>query len=568
MMFKEMSLKEELLLALEEMGFVEATPIQEQAIPQLIQASVDVIGLAQTGTGKTAAFGLPLLNNIDPKKRDVQALIICPTRELCVQITKELQRFSKFQKGISVIPVYGGSSMTDQLHNLKRGAQIVVGTPGRLMDHIERGTLQLGEVRTVVLDEADEMLNMGFKEDIDTILSKTPEDKCTWLFSATMSKDIEQMTKKYMENPLRVTVGSRNSSSVTIEHQYCVVRYEHAYAALRRFIDYYPDLYGMLFCRTKKETAELAEKLVKDGYAVDTIHGDLSQSQRDAVMKKFRERSIKLLIATDVAARGIDVSDITHVFHYNLPQDIENYTHRSGRTGRAGKKGISIAIVNTRDARMIPFIERQIGAKIAHVQVPSGFEVCEKQLYHFIRTVHEVEVQKDAIAPYLSKVQEEFKDLTKEALLEKLVSLEFNTFLNTYAGAPDLNASHNSREEKGFGKKGSGALSDRGGKFVQFKVNLGKKHGVEVGQLINFVCRNGGIRGHVLGRINIQQDESYIDIAPELASKVVRKISGMEFRNTSVEATLLEGTPDAGAAPYRPYQKRSAYRPPHKKKYR
>lgn len=563
-MFKDIQLKESLLRALEEMGFVEATEIQGQAIPQLIESPVDFIGLAQTGTGKTAAFGLSLLNRIDAESRETQALIICPTRELCVQITKELQRFAKYQKGVSIIPVYGGSSMNDQLYNLKRGAQIVVGTPGRLMDHIERGTLQLGTVATVVLDEADEMLNMGFQEDIDTILAKTPDTKNIWLFSATMSGVIEQMTKKYMEHPVRVTVGSKNSSSATIEHQYCVVRYENAYAALRRFIDYYPELYGMLFCRTKKETAELAEKLIKDGYAVDTIHGDLSQSQRDAVMKKFRERSIKLLIATDVAARGIDVSDITHVFHYNLPQDIENYTHRSGRTGRAGKNGISIAIVNMRDARMIPFIERQIGAKITYVQIPTGFAVCEKQLYHFIHTVHTVQIQKEAIAPYLEKVQEEFKDLTKEALLEKLISLEFNTFLNVYAGAPDLNAPYFSKEQKGMGK--NGGTQERGGKYVQFKVNIGRKHGVEVGQLINFICRNGGIRGHVLGRINIEGAESYIDIAPEHAAKVVRKITGMEFRDEQVVAKLIDSA-DASFEREKPFRKRSGFRYT-KKKYR
>ncbi len=566
MTFKELALKEELQRAIEEMGFVEATEIQAQAIPQLIENQIDFIGLAQTGTGKTAAFGLPLLQVIDPALRVPQALIVCPTRELCLQITKELQRFAKFQKGMNVGAVYGGASINDQLYNLKRGVHIVVGTPGRLMDHIERRSLDLTQIKTVVLDEADEMLNMGFKEDIDTILGKTPEEKSTWLFSATMSAEIERITKKYMESPVRVTVGSRNSSSKTIEHQYCVVKYENAYHALRRFIDFYPELYGLLFCKTKKETAEIAEKLARDGYAVDTIHGDLSQFQRDSVMKKFREKSIKLLIATDVAARGIDVSDITHVFHYNLPQDIENYTHRSGRTGRAGKTGISIAILNTREARQVPYIERTIGTKITHTQVPSGFEVCEKQLYHFINTVHNVEVKKDAIAPYLSRIQAEFQDLSKEALLEKLVSLEFNTFLRAYENAPNLNASlQKPLDGKGYSPKFGGSSDEKPGSFAQFKINVGKSDGVEVGQLINFVCRNGGIRGQVLGKIKITPDETYIGIAPELVEKIAKKLSGMEFKNTSIRATVVTDapleTPSFGYAPrkHTPYKGKRKY---------
>lgn len=535
-----MPLKEELLKAVEEMGFVDATSIQEQAIPLLTSKETDFIGLAQTGTGKTAAFGLPLLHRVNPEQRQPQALIICPTRELCLQITKELQRFAKNQKGMNVIAIYGGSSIQDQLYNLKRGAQIVVGTPGRLMDLIERKSLILENIKTLVLDEADEMLNMGFQEDIDTILSKTPEEKNIWLFSATMSSQIEGITKKYMQNPVKITVGSRNSSSKTIEHQYCVVRYENAYAALRRFVDFYPEMYGMLFCRTKKETAEIAEKLVKDGYAVDTIHGDLSQTQRDSVMRKFREKSIKLLIATDVAARGIDVSDITHVFHYNLPQDIENYTHRSGRTGRAGKSGISIAILNTREARQISFVERQIGSPITHVRVPSGVDICEKQLYHFIHTVRTVEVKEEAIARYLTKIHEEFADLSKEELLKKLVSLEFNTFLHIYEKAPDINAElHRGGDSQKFGKeKGSFSRDDRG-KFTDIKINVGKKDGVEVGSLINYICRNAGIRSSVLGKISLMPTESYVGVAVELAENVARKLNGTEFRNAHIRPVVM-----------------------------
>lgn len=545
MTFKELALKEDLQRAIDEMGFVEPTEIQEQAIPQLIAGEIDFIGLAQTGTGKTAAFGLPLLETIDASVRVPQALIVCPTRELCLQITKELQRFAKYQKGMNVGAVYGGTSINDQLYNLRRGVHIVVGTPGRLMDHIERGSLDLTHIKTVVLDEADEMLNMGFQEDIDTILGKTPAEKNTWLFSATMSGEIERITKKYMETPVRITVGSRNSSSKTIEHQYCVVKYENAYHALRRFVDFYPDLYGMLFCKTKKETAEIAEKLSKDGYAVDTIHGDLSQFQRDSVMKKFREKSIKLLIATDVAARGIDVSDITHVFHYNLPQDIENYTHRSGRTGRAGKTGMSIAILNTREARQVPYIERTMGSKMTYIQVPSGFEVCEKQLYNFIHTVHTVEVKKEAIAPYLSRIEKEFQDLTKEALLEKLVSLEFNTFLHAYENAPNLNASMHGKplDGKGYSGKFGAAPDNKPDSFAQFKINVGKQDGVEVGQLINFVCRNGGIRGQVLGKIQIMPTETYIGIAPDLVGKIARKLTGLEFKNTPISASVVTDAP-------------------------
>lgn len=541
MTFKELALHEELLRAIADMGFIDATEIQAEAIPRLIAEQGDFIGLAQTGTGKTAAFGLPLLQNIDGLLRAPQALIVCPTRELCVQITKELQRFAKYQKGVNVCAVYGGASVNDQLYNLRRGVHIVVGTPGRLMDLIERKALDLALVKTVVLDEADEMLNMGFQEDIDLILSKTPEEKNTWLFSATMSAQIEHITKQYMESPTKVTIGSRNSSSKTIEHKYCVVTYEHMYPALRRFIDFYPEMFGLLFCRTKKETAELSEKLVKDGYAVDTIHGDLSQLQRDSVMKKFREKSIRLLIATDVAARGIDVSDITHVFHYNLPQDSENYTHRSGRTGRAGKTGISIAILNTREARSVPFIERQIGSPITHMSVPSGFEICEKQLYHFIHTVHAVEVKTEAIRPYLNKIQEEFRDLSKEELLAKLVSLEFNVFLQTYEKAPNINAafhqSGNSQQKFGNQKRSFG--QDDRGQFTDIKINVGKKDGVEVGPLINFICKNSGIRGAQLGKITLTQQESFIGIVPELAAKVARKLTGMEFKRVSIRASLV-----------------------------
>lgn len=546
-----MPLKEELLKAVEEMGFVDATSIQEQAIPLLTSKETDFIGLAQTGTGKTAAFGLPLLHRVDAQLRQPQALIICPTRELCLQITKELQRFAKHQKGMSVIAIYGGSSIQDQLYNLKRGAQIIVGTPGRLMDHIERKSLILDTIQTIVLDEADEMLNMGFQEDIDTILSKTPDQKNIWLFSATMSSQIEGITKKYMQNPEKITVGSRNSSSKTIEHQYCVVKYEHAFAALRRFIDFYPEMYGMLFCRTKKETAEIAEKLIKDGYAVDTIHGDLSQNQRDAVMKKFREKSIKLLIATDVAARGIDVSDITHVFHYNFPQDIENYTHRSGRTGRAGKSGISIAILNTREARQISFVERQIGSPITYVRVPSGVEICEKQLYHFIHTVRTVEVKEEAIARYLTKIHEEFQDLSKEELLKKLVSVEFNTFLHMYEKASDINAEvHRGGEVQRFGKqKGSFERDDRG-QFTDIKINVGKKDGVEVGSLINYICRNAGIRSSVLGKISLMPNESYVGVSTELAQKVAKKLNGTEYKNTSIRPVVMgEGAASSLARP-------------------
>ncbi len=552
-----MPLKEEILKAIEEMGFTEATSIQDQAIPLLSTKATDFIGLAQTGTGKTAAFGLPLLHRIDTTIRGPQALIICSTRELCTQITQEIQRFAKFQKGMSVIAIYGGTSIQDQLYNLKRGVQIVVGTPGRLMDLIERKALLLEGIQTVVLDEADEMLNMGFQEDIDTILSKTPKQKNIWLFSATMSSQIEGITKKYMQNPEKITVGSRNSSSKTIEHQYCIVRYENAYPALRRFIDFYPDMYGMLFCRTKKETAEIAEKLIKDGYAVDTIHGDLSQNQREAVMKKFREKSIKLLIATDVAARGIDVSDITHVFHYNFPQDIENYTHRSGRTGRAGKSGISIAILNTREARQVSFLERQIGSPITYTRVPSGADICEKQLYHFINTVRNVEVKEEAISRYLSKIQDEFKDISKEDLLTKLVSLEFNTFLHIYEKASDINADmHRGGDSQSFGSPKGPRVHDDRGKFTDIKINVGKSNGVEIGSLINYICRNAGIKSSVLGKISLMPNESYVGVSTELAQKVAKKLVGTEFRQTAIKPEVL----GEGAVPPQATRDRGHYK--------
>src|SRR5579863_2759606 len=436
MSIQALGVDERLVKAVSELGFTQPTAIQEKAIPLLLQGDRDLIGLAQTGTGKTAAFGLPLISAVMDGK--TQGLVICPTRELCLQITKELTAYSKYIPGFNVVAVYGGADIRTQVAAIRRGAHIIVGTPGRLIDHIKRKTITLEKIGRVVLDEADQMLDMGFQEDIDQILQSTPSSKKVWLFSATMQPKIEKIAHTYMSNPLQITVGSRNSGATNIEHQYCIVRHADVYSAVRRFIDLYPDMFGIVFCRTKRDTQEMSSQLISAGYSSDALHGDLSQPQRDAVMKKFRDKKIQVLIATDVAARGIDVDGVTHVLHCNLPDDIENYTHRSGRTARAGKSGVSIIIGTS--LRKIKMIEQQLGITVKPIQVPTGDQLCQKQLDHFAQKLIETSVS-DVIKPYLAKVQESLSLLTKEEIVERIVSLNCGDMLQHYKKASDLNSS-------------------------------------------------------------------------------------------------------------------------------
>ncbi len=472
--FTDLGLSEPIIKAINELGFETPTPIQAEAIPYLLSGQGDLVGLAQTGTGKTAAFGLPIVHKIDFDQRKTQAIIIAPTRELCIQITKDMQNYAKYFKNANIVPVYGGASIMMQIKDIARGAQIVVATPGRMCDIIDRKKVDLSEVSFVVLDEADEMLNMGFKEDLDRILVTTPKEKQTLLFSATMPSEVSRIAKKYMNNPHEIAVAKQSTSAENIEHQYFEVHERDRYAALKRIIDNNPEIFGIVFCRTRWETQEIAEKLMKDGYNADALHGDLSQAQRDNVMKRYRGKTLQMLVATDVAARGIDVNNVTHVLNYNLPDDPEIYTHRSGRTARAGKSGVSIVIVNTREVNKIRQLERIIDKKFEKAKIPGAFEICEKQLFHLVNKIHDIQVNTEEIEKYLPVAMEKLADLSKEELISKFVSVEFNRFLEYYRNAPDLNVSgdRKAREERTERKTGDEARSTSG--MQRFFINVGE----------------------------------------------------------------------------------------------
>ncbi|HWJ92275.1 MAG TPA: DEAD/DEAH box helicase, partial [Flavisolibacter sp.] len=438
--FEELGLQENLLKAVGELGFTTPTPIQEKAIPVLLSGTKDLIGLAQTGTGKTAAFGLPLLQLIEAGKKFPQALIICPTRELCLQIVNEIELFKKYSAGLHVVAVYGGASISMQIRDIRRGVQIVVATPGRLIDLIERKAINLEEIRYVVLDEADEMLNMGFQEDIEFILQNTPQRDSTWLFSATMPAEIRKVSKKYMEEPVEITVGKKNTANKNIDHQFFVTTAQHRYESLKRLIDFNPGMYGIIFTRTKADAQEIAEKLTREGYDIDALHGDLTQQQRNKVMDEFRDKTLQLLIATDVAARGIDVQGISHVINFELPDDVEVYTHRSGRTGRAGKTGVCMSIVHSREIGKLRQIERMVQVPFHKLEIPSGKDVCRKQFFYFMDKLLQADISHGDYETYIPMLEEKFAGVTKEEVLKRVAALEFDRFLKYYENAEDLNA--------------------------------------------------------------------------------------------------------------------------------
>jgi ATP-dependent RNA helicase DeaD len=543
--FSTLGIRHDIVNAITELGFENPTPIQEQSIPVLLTGSNDFVGLAQTGTGKTAAFGLPLLELLDFEENHPQALILCPTRELCLQITNDIKNYSKNMTNVNVVAVYGGANISDQLRQIKRGVQIVVATPGRMLDIINRKAINFSEVQFVVLDEADEMLNMGFQEDIDSILSTTPEDKKTWLFSATMPTEVRRIAKKYMTDPFELTMGEKNTGNVNIEHEYYIVRARDKYAAFKRIVDFNPEIFGIVFCRTKIETQEIAESLIKDGYNADALHGDLSQQQRDKVMKRYRERSLQLLIATDVAARGIDVNDVTHVINYSLPDEIENYTHRSGRTARAGKTGISIAIINSKELGKIRHIERTIGKKFTKAEIPNGFDVCEKQLFSIVHKVHNVEVNEQQIEQYLPRIMDEFKDLSKEDVIKRFASIEFNRFLEYYKNAPDLNAPADDRLRDDRGERGDRAPRASGGKseYTRLFINLGSVDDFSRGDLLNYICNTAKISGRIVGKIDLKGVFSFFEVPNEESDKVFEGFKGAEFNGRPVRIEVSgEGT--------------------------
>ena len=552
--FSTLGIRHDIVNAITELGFETPTPIQEQSIPVLLSGSNDFVGLAQTGTGKTAAFGIPLLELLDFEENYPQALILCPTRELCLQITNDLKNYSKNMKSVNVVAVYGGANISDQLRQIKRGVQIVVATPGRMLDIINRKAIDFTQVQFVVLDEADEMLNMGFQEDIDSILSTTPEDKKTWLFSATMPTEVRRIAKKYMTDPFELTMGTKNTGNVNIEHEYYIVKARDKYAAFKRIVDFNPEIFGIVFCRTKIETQEIAESLMKDGYNADALHGDLSQQQRDKVMKRYRDRSLQLLIATDVAARGIDVNDVTHVINYSLPDEIENYTHRSGRTGRAGKTGISIAIINSKELGKIRHIERSIGKQFTKAEIPSGFDVCEKQLFALIHKVHNVEVNEAQIEQYIPRILDEFKDLDKEEIIKRFASLEFNSFLEYYSKAPDLNISSDDRGfERDRGERGDrpdrGARSSAG--YTRLFMNLGSVDDFTRGDMLGFICNNTKISGKSVGKIDLKGVFTFFEVEDSEVSKVIEGFKTVDFQGRSVRIEMAgdrEGGSERGGS--------------------
>ncbi len=536
--FIQLGIRHDIVNAITELGFENPTPIQEQSIPVLLTGSNDFVGLAQTGTGKTAAFGLPLLELLDFEANHPQALILCPTRELCLQITNDLKNYAKNMRNVSVVAVYGGASISDQLHQIRRGVQIVVATPGRMLDIINRKAINFSNVKFVVLDEADEMLNMGFQEDIDSILSTTPEEKKTWLFSATMPAEVRRIAKKYMTDPHELTMGTKNTGNENIEHEYYVIRARDKYAAFKRIVDFNPEIFGIVFCRTKIETQEIAEALIKDGYNADSLHGDLSQQQRDKVMKRYRERSLQLLIATDVAARGIDVNDVTHVINYSLPDEIENYTHRSGRTARAGKTGVSISIINGKELGKIRQIEKTLGKRFVKMEIPTGFDVVEKQLFALIHKVHNVEVNEQQIEQYLPRIMDEFKELSKEEIIKRFASLEFNSFLEYYKNAQDLNAPvDESRRNDSVGGERFNRTGMRS-EFTRLFINLGSVDGFSRGDLLGYICNTTKISGRTVGKIDVKGVYSFFEVPNDEVAQVQTGFKGADFKGRDVRIEI------------------------------
>lgn len=537
--FKETGIEENILKAIEELGFESPMPIQEKVIPHLLKENCeDIVALAQTGTGKTAAFGLPLIQKTDLSKKYVQHLILSPTRELCVQIANDLTDFSKYIKGFKVTAVFGGASIENQIKAIKKGTQIISATPGRLLDLLNRGVIDISKIKTVVLDEADEMLNMGFRDDLEDILKTTPKEKNTLLFSATMPNEVLTIANRYMKNPIELSVGQRNAGAEKVNHICFMVHAKDRYLALKRIADYYPEIYGIIFCRTRKETQEIADSLIRDGYNADALHGDLSQIQRDTVMNKFRIRHLRLLVATDVAARGLDVDNISHVINYNLPDDNEVYTHRSGRTGRAGKTGTSIVIANLKEKSKLHDIERQVKKKFEYKPVPLGKEICEKQLIHLIDRMKNVEVDHKQIDDFLPAVYEKLETLEREELIQKFVSLEFNRFLDYYKNTADLNVPEKSRGEKPDRRERSGR--DGGEEFTRFFINLGKTDDLKPTNIIGMVNDYTGVRNINIGAIEILKNFSFFEADANYTKQILKGFEGKAFKQRPINVEISE----------------------------
>lgn len=550
--FEGLGIDERLIRATTELGYVNPTAIQEQAIPVLLSGTTDFIGLAQTGTGKTAAFGLPLLHIIDAAAKYPQALVVCPTRELCLQIVKEIELFKKYMTGVSVVAVYGGASIGLQIRDLKKGVQIVVATPGRLIDLIERKAINLEQISYVVLDEADEMLNMGFQEDIEFILKNTPKRNSTWLFSATMPPEIRKVSKRYMNDPKEVTVGKVNTANKSIDHQYYVTTAHHRYETLKRIIDFNPGIYGIIFTRTKVDAQEISERLTREGYDIDALHGDLTQGQRDKVMGQFRDKSLQLLIATDVAARGIDVQGITHVINFELPDDVEVYTHRSGRTGRAGHHGICISIVHAKETYKLKQIERINNCKFSKLDIPSGKDVCRKQFFFFMDKLLSADISHGDYETYVPMLAEKFAEVSKEDVLKRVAAMEFDRFLKYYENSEDLNVRERDKSSRRDGNdrgdnraarresvrdtgKGDSRKEYRsGGGYSRLFVNLGTKDGFYKASFLQFILDMSDLKKDVLGRIDMKDMNSWIEIEKSAAQQMIRSLDGKKYKGRSI----------------------------------
>ena len=568
--FEELGVSPEIRRAIEEMGYEHPMPVQEEVIPYLLGENNDVVALAQTGTGKTAAFGLPLIQKINVKKTFPQSLILCPTRALCLQIADDLNDYSKYIDELKVLPVYGGSSIESQIRALKKGVHIIVATPGRLLDLMERKTVSLATIQNVVMDEADEMLNMGFTDSINAILADVPQERNTLLFSATMSPEIARISKNYLHNAKEITIGRKNEGTANVNHVVYCVHAKDKYAALKRIVDFYPQIYGIIFCRTRKETQEIADKLMQEGYNADSLHGELSQAQRDAVMQKFRIRNLQLLVATDVAARGLDVDDLTHVINYGLPDDTESYTHRSGRTGRAGKTGTSIAIINLREKGKMREIERIIGKKFTPGEMPTGQQICKKQLFKVIDDVEKVKVNEEEIADFMPEIYRKLDWLSKEDLIKRMVSHEFNRFLEYYRDREEIVITGNLNNEKERkGEKGSRNRKAEPG-FARLFLNLGKVDNFFPNDLINLLNKN--TRGRIeLGRIDIMQKFSFFEVEESETKQVLKALNRVNWsgRKVSVEVAGEEGKDSAKNSKRKPSprsEKRQNNEAPVKKK--
>ncbi|MBB1193427.1 ATP-dependent helicase [Flavobacterium sp. SOK18b] len=539
--FEQLGLSESLLKAVLDLGFENPSEVQEKAIPLLLEKDTDMVALAQTGTGKTAAFGFPVIQKIDANNRNTQALILSPTRELCLQITNELKNYSKYEKGINVVAVYGGASITEQARDIKRGAQIIVATPGRMQDMINRGLVNITGINYCILDEADEMLNMGFYEDIVNILSTTPDDKNTWLFSATMPAEVARIGKQFMTDPIEITVGAKNSGSATVSHEFYLVNARDRYEALKRLADSNPDIFSVVFCRTKRDTQAVAEKLIEDGYSAAALHGDLSQAQRDGVMKSFRGRQIQMLVATDVAARGIDVDNITHVVNYQLPDEIETYNHRSGRTGRAGRLGTSIVIVTKSELRKISSIERIIKQKFEEKSIPSGIEICEIQLLHLANKIKDTEVDHE-IDTYLPAINSVLEDLSKEELIKKMVSVEFNRFINYYKKNRDISTQSGERRERSDDRDGAPRENNNGG-ATRYFVNIGSRDNFDWMSLKDYLKETLDLGRDDVFKVDVKEGFSFFNTDPEHTDKVMEILNNvqLEGRRINVEISKNDG---------------------------